>query len=303
MAVRRRSRDGVSDAFPGYFDATEIGAGALATVYRATEVGTGRLVALKLLNVRAVSGQAAESFERETTALGALSAHPNIVTLYRSFSSPAGRPVLVLELCTCSLADRVGAGDLPVRDAITIGIKLCGALETAHRARILHRDVKPQQHPDHRVRRAGAGRLRGRAAISAQSGAGLIDFTTPHVAPELLEGTPASAATDVYGLASTLYQLIAGHPAFRAFADDSPASIILRILRDPVQPLGRADVPVQLSDLLLAAMSKTPAERPASAAELGIALGEIEAAQGWPRTALLLREAPTGPPCRPGRPR
>ncbi len=290
MAVKRRGRDGIDALFPGYTGATEIGTGGLSTVYRATEDGTGRTVALKLLNVRNVSRQALESFDRESMALGALSAHPNIVTLYRSFRTPDSRPVLVLELCRGSVAELAPLG---ITEIVAMGIKLSGALETAHRAGILHRDVKPQnilltEFGEPALADFGVAMLQS----TTETTSGLFDFTTLHVAPELLEGGRATPATDVYELASTLYQLVAGQSAFRAFAGESPASIILRILRDPVQPLTRADVPVRLSDVLLAAMAKAQHDRPPTAAEFGAALSAIEQAQGWPRTAVPLRAEP-----------
>src|SRR3954468_8743529 len=102
----RRQKDAQSDFFPGFTDIVEIGIGSLATVYRARETETNRLVALKLLNVRDASPRAIESFERESIALGAVSSHPNIVTLFRSFRAGDGRPVLVLELCSGSIGDR-----------------------------------------------------------------------------------------------------------------------------------------------------------------------------------------------------
>jgi serine/threonine protein kinase len=291
MAFRRRRNDSSSTLFPGFGDVSEIGAGSLATVYRAREHDTGRWVALKLLNIRDASPRALESFQRESVALGALSSHPNIVTLYRSFPSADSRPVLVLELCAGSVADQAHAGGMPVAEAMSIGIKVAGALETAHRAEILHRDVKPQnilltEFGEPALADFGVAMLQA----SAQTTAGLFDFTTLHAAPELLEGGATSPATDVYELASTLYQLIAGQSAFRSFDGESPASVILRILRDPVQPLIAADVPMQLSDLLVAAMSKEKEQRPPTAAEFADALGRIEISQGWPRTQFLVRD-------------
>jgi hypothetical protein len=116
-----------------------------------------------------------------------------------------------------------------------------------------------------------------------QTTAGLFDFTTLHAAPERLEGGATSAATDVNELASTLSQLIVGHSAFRSYDGESPASVILRILRDPVQPVIAAGVPVALSDLLLRAMSKDKDHRPPTAPEFAGELSQIEGGQGCPR--------------------
>ncbi|HZY75908.1 MAG TPA: serine/threonine-protein kinase, partial [Jatrophihabitantaceae bacterium] len=267
--LRRRSKDAGHELFGGYADVVEIGVGSLATVFSAREIETGRRVALKLLNVRDASPRAIESFERESIALGALSSHPNIVTLFRTFRTPDGRPVLVLELCAGAVSDRLRNGlGLPVREVVSIGIKVAGALETAHRGGILHRDVKPQnilvtEFGEPALADFGVAMLQS----STQTTAGLFDFTTLHAAPELLEGGGTSAATDVYELASTLYQLVAGRSAFRAYEGESPASVILRILRDPVHPLVGAGVPMELSDLLIRAMSKEKDQRPPTVAE------------------------------------
>jgi serine/threonine protein kinase len=299
VTVRRRNRDA---PFPGYTDATQIGTGSLATVYRALELETGRTVALKLLNVHDVSRSSLESFDRESRALGTLSSHPNIVTLYRSFTLADSRPVLVLELCRGSVAELAKAGQpMPPREVVSMGIKLAGALETAHRADTLHRDVKPQNilitaFGEPALADFGVAMLQS----ESQTTSGLFDFTTLHVAPELLEGGRATAATDVYELASTLYQLLSGQSAFRAFSGESPASIILRILRDPVQPLTQADIPVQLSDLVLAAMAKLQNDRPPTAREFAESLMAIEASQGWPRTALPLPAATAAAAAEPG---
>jgi serine/threonine-protein kinase PknK len=292
VALRRRSRRG-HELFPGFTDVFEIGVGSLATVFRAREIMTGRHVALKLLNVRDASPRSIESFERESIALGALSSHPNIVTLYRVFRTPDGRPVLVLELCPSAISDRLRNGTgLPVDEVVSIGIKIAGALETAHRGGILHRDVKPQnilitEFGEPALADFGVAMLQS----ATQTTAGLFDFTTLHAPPELLEGGGTSAATYVYELASSLYQLIAGKSAFRAYEGESPASVILRILRDPVRPLSGAEVPMQLSDLLIRAMSKEKDERPPTAAEFAAELADVEIAQGWPRTQFLIRDS------------
>jgi serine/threonine protein kinase len=104
--LRRQVRaPGRTAVLPGYADAVEIGGGAFATVYRATETDTGRQVALKVLKLDSVNDRLREAFSQEIQALGQVSHHPNIVTLYRPAVTPDGRPVFVLELCRGSLSE------------------------------------------------------------------------------------------------------------------------------------------------------------------------------------------------------
>jgi serine/threonine-protein kinase PknK len=230
-----------------------------------------------------------DSFTQEIQALAKVSDHPNIVTLYRPLATPDGRPVLVLQLCRESLFQQVRRmGPLSARQVTRVGIKVAGALETAHRRGFLHRDMKPQ---NILITQFGEPALTdfGVAALeaSAQATAGVFGFTTVHAAPEILEGNQLSAATDVYGLASTMYQLLTGAAPFAAYDEEAPASLILRIIRDPVRPIRAAEVPLDLSDLLEAALSKDPEARPASALELAEGLIAVEAASGWTPTAYL----------------
>jgi hypothetical protein len=100
----------------------------------------------------------------------------------------------------------------------------------------------------------------------------------------MLEGHVLSPATDIYGLASTMYQLLTGLAPFAAFDNEAPASVILRIIRDPVRPLRSDLIPLALSDLLEASLAKDPEGRPASAVEFARALQEVEESSGWPVT-------------------
>ena len=149
MALRHKSPLEVSDLLPGYTDITEIGDGEMATVYSAKESESGRSVALKLLNVREISPADLETLLRETSVLETLSVHPNIVTLYRTEVTPDGRPVLVMDLCQGPVADGVAPeGGMEPAHAVSIAIKIAGALETAHRAGIVHGSVTPRQAAD-----------------------------------------------------------------------------------------------------------------------------------------------------------
>jgi serine/threonine protein kinase len=289
MALRHKSPHGVSELLPGFSDITQIGAGDIATVYSARESETGRTVALKLLNVRQISPDALEALLRETSVLETLSAHPNIVTLYRTDVTPDGRPVLVMDLWRGSVADRSHwAGGREPGRAVSLAVKIAGALETAHRAGIVHGSITP---PDLRMTHYGdvaladLGVARLRFPSGTAGAATSATSATLHAAPEMVEGTTATTATDVYGLASTLYAMLAGHAAFRSFAGETAAAVFVRILRDPVPPLSVAGVPMALSDLLVEGMAKNPLKRPLSALEFADRLKSIEDTQSWSPTS------------------
>ena len=286
MAFRKARPASTGGLLPGYEGLVEIGGGAFATVFRAVETETGRPVALKILKVDTIHARLIETFQREIQALAQVSDHPNIVTLYRPSTTVDGRPVLVLELCKGSLGSRVRtSGPLAVDEVVRVGVKIAAALETAHRNGFLHRDMKPQ---NILVTNFGEPALAdfGVAALqaSAQATAGVFGFTTLHAAPEMLEGHHLSPATDVYGLASTMYQLLTGQAPFATFDNEAPASVILRILRDPVPPLRVQHIPLSLSDLLERSLSKQPEGRPRSALDFAHALQTVEEEQGWPAT-------------------
>lgn len=279
-------------ALGDFAELVQLRTGRSATVYRARERSTDRLVALKVLNLPDPSPRALESFDRESTALARLGSHPNIVTLYRRLTLSDGRPVLVLELCSRAVPDQAGVrAGLPPQQAVAVGVKLAGALATAHRGQVLHCDVRPQ---NVLVTLFGEPALSdfGVAQLLAHSprASAPFELLTEHTAPELLEGSPLTEATDVYGLSSTIYALVNGAPAFPAYAAEPPSSVSLRILRDPVPPITAAAVPLELWDVLRWGLAKAPAERPPSAEWLAAELARVEDHQGWPRTKLLVHD-------------
>ena len=283
---RNATATAAATTFPGYANVSELASGAFATVYRAVELGTGRPVALKVLRVADTSPHLVEVFEKELGALALLSNHPNVTTLYGTFSTPEGRPVLVLELCRESLAHRVRqSGPLSADDVVQVGIKIAGALETAHRSGLLHRDMKPQnilvsQFDEPVLADFGVATLQAQA----QSTEGVFGFTTLHAPPEALEGLPLSPSADIYGLASSMYQLLVGRGPFSSYEGEAPASVILRILRDPAPRAPANNVPVALGDLMENALAKDPAKRPQTAGDFAESLREIEALAGWAQT-------------------
>lgn len=262
--------------------------GSRFDLLQARDRATNRVVVIKV--PPAGSGSwLHDALAREGRLLATLGAHPHILTCYQRLDLADGRPALVLERCTSTLYDTLRNIDARhVRDVVAIGIKLAGALETVHRAGVLHCDVRPRtvlvsdwNEP------VLAGFDEAVRTDEAKDRPPLHDFT-PHTAPELLEGDVPTAASDVYGLASTLYELVAGRAAFRAYVGESPASVIVRVLSSPVLPIVAPNVPLEMSDLLTWSMSPNPADRPPSPAWLAEELGRIERREGWPRTRMVV---------------
>ena len=263
------------------------------SIYAAREVGTGRGVVVKVIDEGAPP-VVHEALEREAAYLATLGTHPHIVTLYHRTQLADGRPALVLEACPGSVADAIREQRLTVPGAVSMTIKIAGALETLHHAGLVHCAVRPQNilltEFDEPV-------LADFSAVfnTADAGRGDESFvtaheTTAHTAPELLLGEAPTASTDVYGLCSTLYEMISGRPAFRAYDRESPAAVSLRILAGGVRPILAPDVPIELSDLIVWGMHPDPSERPPSAAWLGEELSRLEQHNGWLRTRMVTGE-------------
>ncbi|MER6594622.1 serine/threonine-protein kinase, partial [Micromonospora purpureochromogenes] len=136
---------GAALGIDGCTDAVEVGRGGFGVVYRAWQPDFARWVAVKVLAADWY-GPSRARFERELRMLGRLSDHPHIVTLHQAGRTAAGNPYLLMAYEEGgSLGDRLrdgAAGDW--RKAVAGGIAVAGALETAHRAGVLHRDVKPE---------------------------------------------------------------------------------------------------------------------------------------------------------------
>jgi hypothetical protein len=282
----------------GYERAAPIGRGGFATVYRAWQPGFQRHVAIKVVDPAGLDDDGVHRFERECAAIGALSGHPNIVTVHDHGRTGDGRPYIVMEFMSGgSLGDAIDdSGPLPWSTAVEIAVKLAGALESAHRAGVLHRDVKPENVLRSRFGEAkladfGIARVEGRTSTEP----GSFTASLAHVAPELLAGEEPSVASDVYSLGSTLFTLIAGHPPFVRPDDESLGPLLGRIAAAPVPDLRPAGVPDPVCTVLEQALAKDPAARPATAAATGRLLEAAQAEAGATVTPLLLEAEHGGP--------
>lgn len=186
-------------------------------MYRARQSAFDRDVAIKVMSV-SDDDAAAERFAVECSAIGALSGHPNIVTVYETGTTDDGLPYIVMELLPGgSLGDRLHArGPLDWKEVASLGVKLGGALESAHRAGVLHRDVKPE---NVLLSRFGDAKLAdfGMACFRlADDEADTRVTTLAHAAPEVVAGGRATPSADIYSLASTLHTLLSGRAPFVA---------------------------------------------------------------------------------------
>lgn len=281
------------DTIPGYSQLVPIGSGGSATVYRARQEAIGREVAVKVLVAPGLDDRSQKRFDRESRALGALGWHPNIVVLFDAGTTATGAPYIAMEyLSGGSLAARAPMAPAEVTE---MGVRIAGALHCAHDSGVLHRDVKPANillGPMGEAKLADFG-ISGLVDATNTSGGGM---TLAHVAPEVIDGRQAGVRSDVYSLASTMFELLVGRPPFFDDNPDAMVAVLLRILDQPVPDLRAEGVPDTLAGALEAAMAKDPDARP-DAVGFGHLLRGVQQAQGWTVTALPLPVvAPDQPP-------
>ncbi|ABH00953.1 serine/threonine protein kinase (plasmid) [Rhodococcus jostii RHA1] len=226
-------------AAEGFDDAQEIGRGGFGVVYRCAQPALERTVAIKVLTTE-VDRDDRDRFVREQRAMGKLSGHPNIVPVLQVGITDAGRPFIVMPYHSRDSFDAEVRrhGPLPWPDVLAIGVKLAGALETAHRLGILHRDVKPANilitdYGEPQLTDFGIARVGGAFQTTTGTIAGSPAFT----APEVLDGAPSTAASDVYGLGATLFCLLTGHAAFERRAGEGVIAQFVRITTTPTPDL------------------------------------------------------------------
>ena len=270
---------------PGLTAATEIGRGGFGTVYRARQTAYNRTVAVKVISARVDDDDTRMRFEREVKAMGALSDHPHIVPIYEANLTPDRHPYLVMEYMTGgTLADRLRNGPLDVAAAVSMALDVASALDTAHAAGVLHRDVKPEN-----LMYSSFGEVKlGDFGISWIRGvqytqAGRLHLSLAHVAPEVLTGEPSSVLGDIYSLGSVLYAALSGEDAFSADGTVPLSITATRMAVMPVPDLRPWGVPDAVCRVVERAMAKFPADRYATMREFRQDLG-----------ALVLKDIPMG---------
>lgn len=278
---------------PGFSVQSLLGRGGFADVYLYRQKRPERKVAVKVLRELG-SREGRQVFTTEADALAATCAHPAILSLYQTGKLPDGRPYLVLQYCpVTNLSQRVRRSPLPLKEALDITIRLAGALETIHRAGLAHRDMKP------------ANVLISEFSTPVLSDFGLalplgkplahrdvLGLSVPWAPPEQHdENSLAGAASDIYSLAATMHSLLTGRSPFEIPGGDNSVSALTERILHTAPRLDAPQLIPPLREILAWALQPDPADRPASAAQFGQVLQEVQAQLNQPVTSMDIASA------------
>lgn len=268
----------------GFTDPEEIGRGGFGVVYRCSQPELDRTVAVKVLTAD-VDPDNLERFVREQVAMGKLSGHPHIVTIFQVGTTATGRPYIVMQYHPHGSLEAKIHDNGPVgwADALHIGVKVAGALETAHRRETLHRDVKPAnilltEYGEPQLTDFGIARIIG----GFETADGAVMGSPAYTAPEVLLGQPPDVTSDVYSLASTLFCAGTGHAVFERRKGEQMVAQFLRITRHPMPSLRDSGLPTDVCAVIEQAMSRDIADRPATAEAFGEQLRDVQRMHGLP---------------------
>jgi serine/threonine protein kinase len=287
---------------PGLAYIRPLGSGGFADVFLYEQDMPRRNVAVKVLPSNVRDPDLLRMFNAEADILAHLSAHPSIVTVYQAGISADGRPYIVMEFCPGSLSQRYRVERMPVPEVLTIGVKMASALESAHRAGLVHRDVKPS---NILITTFGTPVLADfgiSSSLARDSADEVLAMSVPWSAPEVVaEQTAGSIASEVWSLGATIYSLLAGQSPFerRERGQNTREHLRRRIARASYVEIPRADVPPSLQALLARSMSRDPQQRFASAREIGDALRAVQGELGLPATPLEVAADEWAPSSRP----
>ncbi|MGH3912713.1 MAG: serine/threonine-protein kinase [Pseudonocardiaceae bacterium] len=255
-----------------------VGRSAASVVWEATQISTGRLVAVKVLDVDLTDEESLRRFDRERHVMGMLSGHPHIVTIYDAGIYDQ-RPWLAMQFCSQgSLAGKIkNNGPFPVAEAVDVLVKVGGALTIAHQRGVLHCDIKPANIMVNDFGEPALGDFGiSRLTVGSATRTVATGYSVDHAPPEVLNNERPTVAADIYSLGTTIWELICGRPPFRQNLDTAYAGVIRQILLEPLPEPTVPDVPTELTSLLMRMAAKEPQDRPANMDEVVEAAREIQ---------------------------
>jgi len=277
--------------------AEEIGAGAMGTVWRATDTTLERDVAVKILpDAFAEDPKLLARFEREARLLASLN-HPSLAAVYGVHDADGTR-FLAMELVPGEdLSERLERGPLRIGEVLPILCRIADAVEAAHERGVIHRDLKPANvrlTPDGRVKVLDFGLAKsvgngakgeGSAPDLAETQAGVVLGTVPYMSPEQARGLPVDMRSDIWSFGCVLFECLAGE---RPFQGETLSDLIAEILRsEPDWTKLPPDIPPSVVKVLRRCLSKDPRMRLHHIADARIELETVDA------------ELPAGPAASP----
>lgn len=292
---------------PGYTFIKLLGSGGFSDVFLYEQHLPKRKVAVKVLLTEELTAANRASFVAEANLMAQLSAHPYIVSIFHADVASDDRPYFVMEYCSGrSLAERYKLEPLPVVDVLRTGVRVAGAVATAHAAGILHRDIKPanvltndygwpaltdfgiSSAVDDEVPLQTASLNSLKADPGATTGSESVGMSVPWSPPEMFEDDPSpDVRADVFSLAATLYTLLAGHTPYEIRGrSNGVLDLIGRIERGLVTPLSRTDVPRSLVAVLAKGMATRREDRFDTAVDFARALQRVELELGYAPTTI-----------------
>lgn len=267
----------------------QLGKGGMAVVYRARDQMLERTVAVKVLREDYSRDSAfLERFRQEAKAAANLS-HPNIVTVH-DFGLDDGQLFIVMEYIPGTDLKMLikQRGRFTPDEAVPLLIQACAGIGYAHRAGLVHCDVKPQNMlvtPDMRLKVTDFGIARALSTIHPDEKSEVVWGSPQYFSPEQAAGAAPSPASDVYSLGVIMYEMLTGTLPFHATTSDELARLHLEVEPVPVAEL-LPNIPPALEQILAKVLSKEPSQRYRTADQLGRVLMNFGIAKASPALAL-----------------
>lgn len=272
-----------------------LGSGGMADVYRARDLMLDRYVAIKVLRKDfSTNAEFQNQFRLEARSAANLS-HPNIVTVH-DFGFADNLLYIVMEYIHGKDMKQLirERGRFSVQDGIPLLVQACAGIGYAHRAGLVHCDVKPHNMlvaNDGRLKVTDFGIARALATIATSERTDVVWGSPLYFAPEQAAGEPPSPASDVYSLGVVMYELLSGTPPFTASTADELARLHISARPIPIREY-IPDIPTALEEIITKVLSKEPAARYRTADQLGRVLLKFGTLPNEPQPV----PAPVSPP-------
>lgn len=278
---------------PGYTFVQTLGSGSTASVYLYQQHTPNRVVAVKVSR-ESLDPRAAARFTQEANTMAQLSSHPYIMQIYGAGVTSNGLGYIVFEYAPNGTYKEITQRTpLTCDQMLDLGIKLSGALFTAHRAGIIHHDIKTS---NVLVNAQGLPVLADFGISTNIYDRTFTGFSLPWAPPEVLGGHPGTEAADIYSLAATLYATLTGRSPFEhGYRPRTPGQLKEIILTKPVPPINRPDVPADVERVLRKAMSKDPDDRYYSALQFAREMQRVQQEHYGHMTAVVAEGQPPYP--------